>query len=639
MLGKWFGSMKQLSTDRVRSRQKPFSFVRLALGYIPILLHGNKKTCVYPRTRTWRLTILTTFLVSWQQSAILQAKWWIQMNTGSGDRLVKILFLPPGELRSCYSHSCWWTFAPRSLMCSHPTAPSHSQAPLAGRVTAVTWNVTEETWGEEDSDAFNLPDAVAGGETEARIQAFEHQLLELRNTHKNTDHPEIAVVLHNLGNLSRHAGDLKQSEQYCRDSLRMKRSLYKHEYHPEIAVTLNELGNLRWQAGDLQQAKQCYDESLQMKRSLHGDGDHPEIAVTLCMRWAIWVGGLEISIKRSSTAMSPCKWSAPCIKTQITIRFLWRWMSSVIWAGRLEISLKRSSTSMSPCEWSALCMGTGITVRLLWHCMRWATWVGRLEISIKRSSTSMSPWEWSDPCTVTGITLTLLRRCMIWGTWVGRLEISSKQRNTWMIAWEWFAPYMETGITLTLLQHCMSWATWVGRPEISLKRSSTSMSPCKWTALFTGTGTTLTCTLLERSVSWATWVERLEISGRRIGITLRLLWHAVTSDAATWVETAWPRAALNKRCGAEWLDPLMRKLCKRAQFWRAGWVTDVLGVVYHGAIQYVVFSFVCIVSSTGHWFFFSFSVCLKDEVTSRSDLLCCFLAVACCRHVVFVLFV
>jgi tetratricopeptide (TPR) repeat protein len=170
---------------------------------------------------------------------------------------------------------------------THPTAPSHSQAPLAGRVTAVTWNVTEETWGEEDSDAFNLPDAVAGGETEARIQAFEHQLLELRNTHKNTDHPEIAVVLHNLGNLSRHAGDLKQSEQYCRGSLRMKRSLYKHEYHPEIAVTLNELGNLRWQAGDLQQAKQCYDESLQMKRSLHGDGDHPEIAVTLCMRWAI----------------------------------------------------------------------------------------------------------------------------------------------------------------------------------------------------------------------------------------------------------------------------------------------------------------------------------------------------------------
>ena len=123
MLGKWFGSMKQLSTDRVRSRQKPFSFVRLALGYIPILLHGNKKTCVYPRTRTWRLTILTTFLVSWQQSAILQAKWWIQMNTGSGDRLVKILFLPPGELRSCYSHSCWWTFAPRSLMCSHILPP------------------------------------------------------------------------------------------------------------------------------------------------------------------------------------------------------------------------------------------------------------------------------------------------------------------------------------------------------------------------------------------------------------------------------------------------------------------------------------------------------------------------------------
>ena len=100
-------------------------------------------------------------------------------------------------------------------------------------------------------------------------------------TREYRDHPDIAATLHALGNLSRHAGDLKQSEQYCRVSLRMKRSLYRHGDHPEIAVTLNELGNLSWQAGDLKLAKEYYDESLQMKRSWHGDGDHPEIAVTL----------------------------------------------------------------------------------------------------------------------------------------------------------------------------------------------------------------------------------------------------------------------------------------------------------------------------------------------------------------------
>ena len=44
----------------------------------------------------------------------------------------------------------------------------------------------------------------------------------------------------------------------------MKRSLYRHGDHPEIAVTLNELGNLSWQAGDLKLAKEYYDESLQM---------------------------------------------------------------------------------------------------------------------------------------------------------------------------------------------------------------------------------------------------------------------------------------------------------------------------------------------------------------------------------------
>lgn len=81
-------------------------------------------------------------------------------------------------------------FPNRSDVFTHPTAPSHSQAPLAGSVTVVTWNVTEETWGEEDSDAFNLPDAVAGGETEARIGTHCWSC----ETHKNTDHPEIAVL-------------------------------------------------------------------------------------------------------------------------------------------------------------------------------------------------------------------------------------------------------------------------------------------------------------------------------------------------------------------------------------------------------------------------------------------------------------
>ena len=95
------------------------------------------------------------------------------------------------------------------------------------------------------------------------------------------DHPGIAATLHELGAVSRKAGDLKQAKQHYDESLRMKRSLHGDRDHPDIAAMLHSLGFVSGQAGDLKQAKQHYDESLRMERSLYGDRDHPGIAATL----------------------------------------------------------------------------------------------------------------------------------------------------------------------------------------------------------------------------------------------------------------------------------------------------------------------------------------------------------------------
>ena len=81
--------------------------------------------------------------------------------------------------------------------------------------------------------------------------------------------------------MSLQAGDLKQAKQHLDESLRMKRSLHGDRDHPDIAAILHALGQVSLQAGDLKQAKQHLDESLRMKRSLHGDRDHPDIAATL----------------------------------------------------------------------------------------------------------------------------------------------------------------------------------------------------------------------------------------------------------------------------------------------------------------------------------------------------------------------
>ena len=167
---------------------------------------------------------------------------------------------------------------------THRTNHSHSQAPPRGSATAVTGSTAEETRTQGDPEAFNFPEVIPGGETEAKMQALEHHLLELQNTHDHNDHSDIAATLHALGDWSRHAGDLTQAKQYFDESLRMYRSLHGDRDHPDalgIAATLNALGNLSRHAGDLKQAKKYFNESLRMNRSLHGDRDHPDIAATL----------------------------------------------------------------------------------------------------------------------------------------------------------------------------------------------------------------------------------------------------------------------------------------------------------------------------------------------------------------------
>ena len=172
-------------------------------------------------------------------------------------------------------------FPERSDVFTHPTCPSHLQAALAQSVTAVTGSFTDASQVQRDLKASDLPEKIAGGETEAKLQALEHKLLELQNQHKHRAHPDIAATLHELGCLSQDAGDFKQAKQHFDESLRMGRSLHGDKDHPDIAGTLYTLGHLFQHAGDLKQAKQHFDESLRMNLSLHGDKDHPDIAATL----------------------------------------------------------------------------------------------------------------------------------------------------------------------------------------------------------------------------------------------------------------------------------------------------------------------------------------------------------------------
>ena len=120
-------------------------------------------------------------------------------------------------------------------------------------------SVTDESWTRGHPEDSDLPEAIVGGNLTAELQKLEQELLEQQNKYGNRVHPDIAATLHELGEVSREAGDFPEAKQYLEESLRMNRSLHGDRDHPDIAAALRALGTVSRAAGDLPEAKQYLD--------------------------------------------------------------------------------------------------------------------------------------------------------------------------------------------------------------------------------------------------------------------------------------------------------------------------------------------------------------------------------------------
>ncbi|XP_078585414.1 uncharacterized protein LOC144867384 [Branchiostoma floridae x Branchiostoma japonicum] len=107
---------------------------------------------------------------------------------------------------------------------------------------------------------------------------------------QDTEHPDIADSLNNLGTAWRNLGDHKMAISYYEQSLQMRRSIYGEDTaHPYIADSLNNLSNTWSNLGDHRKAISYYEQSLQMRRSVYGeDTAHPDIANALNNLGAAW---------------------------------------------------------------------------------------------------------------------------------------------------------------------------------------------------------------------------------------------------------------------------------------------------------------------------------------------------------------
>ncbi|XP_078659467.1 uncharacterized protein LOC144904429 [Branchiostoma floridae x Branchiostoma belcheri] len=109
----------------------------------------------------------------------------------------------------------------------------------------------------------------------------ERALQEYRTEHgKNTSHPSIAAVLHNLGTVCSNLADYKSAISYYEQSLKMLRSICgKNIANPDIAASLYGLGGAWINLGDYRKAVRYFEQSIKMIRSIYCDGEtHPLIA-------------------------------------------------------------------------------------------------------------------------------------------------------------------------------------------------------------------------------------------------------------------------------------------------------------------------------------------------------------------------
>ena len=92
----------------------------------------------------------------------------------------------------------------------------------------------------------------------ARIQAFGLD-----------NHPDVALVLRNVGIAYHNLGNDAQALEYYQQALQMRQELHKRENHADVAVALSDVGDAYKGLGHYAQAFEYYQQALQMRQELH----------------------------------------------------------------------------------------------------------------------------------------------------------------------------------------------------------------------------------------------------------------------------------------------------------------------------------------------------------------------------------
>ena len=156
-----------------------------------------------------------------------------------------------------------------------------SDLATALRLAKGALEIDEKVYGAEHPIVASLASNIgqifqAQGNLEGALQ-YTRRALAIDEKVYGAEHPDVAIYASNIGAILNARGDLDEALRYTRRALAIDEKVYGTE-HPHLAICANNIGMILKAQGDLEGALQYARRALAIDEKVYG-AEHPKVAI------------------------------------------------------------------------------------------------------------------------------------------------------------------------------------------------------------------------------------------------------------------------------------------------------------------------------------------------------------------------